>query len=158
MNKAKNYIPACLIKYNRGIEKNKLKRERKQYYKQIQKGKQLTERKSQRLNKIEEIEPILDQTLATDPEKEIEPIHDQTQATDPEKESYMKLRLQCDPLPFEIESPTSSRHYKKEIHNNKFRFRCMNSDEEYNFFEYEDWKERDEIAKSYKYQERIKNE
>ena len=68
MNKAKNYIPACLIKYNRGIAKNKLKRERKQYYKQIQKGKQLTERKSQRLNKIEEIlnpvpqDPLLDNT------------------------------------------------------------------------------------------------
>ena len=156
MIRAKKYIPTCLIKYNLGLEKSKLKRERKQYYKQSHQGKQLNARKLQRLEKIEEIEPILEQALATDPEKEIEPIHDQTQATDPEKESYMKLRLQCDPLPFEIERPTSSRHYKKEIRNNKVRFICMNSDEEYNYFEDEDWEERDEIANAFQYQERIK--
>ena len=142
MIRAKNYIPACLIKYNLGLEKSKLKRERKQYYKQIQKGKQLTERKSQRLNKIEEIEPILDQALATDPQKE----------------SYMKLRLQCDPLPFEIKEPNRNRHFKKEILDNKVSFRSMNTDEEYSCFEDIEWEKCDEIAKAYKYQERIKNE
>ena len=156
MIRAKNSIPTCMIKYNLRTEKRKLQRERKLLYKKIHQGKQLNARQLQKLEKIEEVEPILDRALATDPEKEIEPIHDQAQATDPEKESYMKLRLQCDPLPFEIEEPTSSRHYKKEIRNNKVRFICMNSDEEYNYFEDEDWEERDEIANAFQYQERIK--
>ena len=156
MIRAKNSIPTCMIKYNLRTEKRKLQRERKLLYKKNHQGKQLNARKLQRLEKIEEIEPILDQATATDSEIEIEPIHDQATATDPQKESYMKLRLQCDPLPFEIERPTSSRHYKKEIRNNKVRFICMNSDEEYNYFEDEDWEERDEIANAFQYQERIK--
>ena len=73
-----------------------------------------------------------------------------------QKKSYMKLRLQCDPLPIEIERPVRNRHYKKEILDDKIRFRNMDSDEEYSFFDDEDWEERNEIADAFQYQERIK--
>ena len=133
MIKAKSSRKTCFVQFDVRHEKRKLKRERQLIYKKALRDKKLNIRKLDRLEKIEQV-------------------------LDPQKESYLKLCLECDPLPIEIEKPNSNRHYKKETSDNNVRFRNMNSNEEYSCFEDEDWEEWKEIADAFKYQERIQNE